>query len=49
MADKEFKVMIRTLTGLQEREEDMSDTFTTERRNHIVEINGLNKRNEKQN
>ena len=39
MTDREFKVMIiRILTGLKNGVEDLSETFNTEKRNHITEI-----------
>ena len=41
MSDREFKaVIIRILTGLEKRVEDMSDTLNTEIRNNIAEIKG---------
>ena len=39
MSDKEFKVMIiRILTGLEKRGENMSQTLNTEIKNNIAEI-----------
>ena len=41
IADTEFKAMIiRILTGLEKRVEDMSETLNTEIRNNIAEIKG---------
>ena len=42
MPDREFKIMIiRILTGLEKKVEDMSESLNTEIRNNIAEIKGL--------
>ena len=41
MADGEFKaIIIRILTGLEKRVEDISETFKAEIKNNIAEIKG---------
>ena len=41
MPDREFKAMIiRILTGLEKRVEDINETFNTKIRNNIGEIKG---------